>query len=175
GIAQSPSKAWGVVAADVNNDGLLDLFVSNDTVPNSLFLNRGKGVFEDTGLLAGVAFNPFGIARSGMGVDAGDYNQDCWQDLFVANVDHEMYSLYRNSKNETFEDISVHTPIGPTTRMMSGWGLKFFDCDNDGDLDLIIANGHPDLTIAPHHPDLDYLQARFLFNRDGTSVTDLSI
>ena len=174
GIARVPAKAWGVVAADINNDGLLDLFVSNDTVPNSLFLNRGKGVFEDAGLLAGVAFNPFGIARSGMGVDAGDYNHDSWLDLFVANVDHEMYSLYRNNKNETFEDISVHTPIGPTTRMMSGWGLKFFDYDNDGDLDLIIANGHPDLTIGSHHPDLEYLQAPLLFKSDGETWTNVS-
>ena len=174
GIARVPAKAWGVVAADVNNDGFVDLFVSNDTVPNSLFLNRGKTVFEDAGLLAGVAFNPFGIARSGMGVDAGDYNHDNWLDLFVANVDHEMYSLYRNGKNETFEDISVHTPIGPTTRMMSGWGLKFFDYDNDGDLDLIIANGHPDLTIGSHHPDLEYLQAPLLFKSDGETWTNVS-
>jgi hypothetical protein len=174
GIARVPAKAWGVVAADVNNDGLLDLFVSNDTAPNSLFLNRGKGMFEDTGLLAGVAFNPFGIARSGMGVDAGDYNHDSWLDLFVANVDHEMYSLYRNGKNETFEDLSVHTPIGPTTRMMSGWGLKFFDYDNDGDLDLIIANGHPDLTIGSHHPDLEYLQSPLLFKSDGETWTNVS-
>jgi hypothetical protein len=85
-----------------------------------------------------------------------------------------MYSLYRNGKNETFEDISVHTPIGPATRMMSGWGLKFFDYDNDGDLDLIICNGHPDLTIGSHHPDLEYLQAPLLFKSDGESWANVS-
>ena len=174
GIARSLSKAWGVVAADINNDGFMDLFVSNDTSPNSLFINRGNGTFEDGGLLAGVAFNPFGIARSGMGVDAADYNQDGWMDLFVANVDHEMYSLYQNGKNQTFDDVSVRTPIGPVTRMMSGWGLKFFDYDNDGDLDLIIANGHPDLTIESHHPDLEYLQAPLLFKSDGRTWTNVS-
>jgi enediyne biosynthesis protein E4 len=174
GVARSPAKAWGVVAADTNNDGWMDLFVANDTTPNSLFLNRGKGVFEDAGLLAGVAFNPFGVARSSMGVDAADYNQDGWLDLFVANVDHEMYSLYRNGKNETFDDVAVHTPIGATTRLMSGWGLKFFDYDNDGDLDLVIANGHPDLTIEAHHPDLQYLQVPLLFKGDGETWTNVN-
>ena len=88
GIAKSLAKAWGVVAADINNDGWMDLFVGNDTVPNFLFANRGKGRFEEIGTLAGVGYSSFGLARSGMGVDAGDYDQDGWLDLFVANVDH---------------------------------------------------------------------------------------
>lgn len=174
GIARSPSKAWGAVAVDINDDGNLDLFVANDTSPNSLFLNGQKRVFEDTGFLAGVAFNPFGIARSGMGVDAADYDQDGRADLFVANVDHEMYSLYHNLGNASFEDVAIHTPIGPTTRMMSGWGLKFFDFDNDGDLDLLIANGHPDLTIQSHHPDLEYLQSPLLFKGHGGTWANVS-
>ncbi|MGB7190858.1 MAG: CRTAC1 family protein [Acidobacteriaceae bacterium] len=174
GIAASPAKAWGVVAADINNDGLLDLFVANDTVPNSLFINQGKGRFADNGLLAGVAYNPFGVARSGMGVDAADYNQDGWLDLFVANVDHEMYSLYRNNKDGTFDDEAIHTPIGSTTRLMSGWGLKFFDYDNDGNLDLILANGHPDLTIHEHHPELHYDEPMLLFSRDAGGWKNIS-
>jgi hypothetical protein len=174
GIARSPAKAWGVVAADINGDGVMDLFVANDTSPNSLFLNRKKGIFEDSGLLAGIGFNPFGVARSGMGVDAADYDQDGRLDLFVANVDHEMYSLYRNAGNETFEDVAVHSPIGSTTLLMSGWGLKFFDFDNDGDLDLVIANGHPDLTIQAHHPELEYLQPLLLFKGDGHAWTNIS-
>ncbi|MFZ0663726.1 MAG: CRTAC1 family protein [Acidobacteriaceae bacterium] len=174
GIAGSPSKAWGVVAADVNNDGLMDLFVANDTVANSLFMNQGKGSFMDNGVLAGVAYNPFGVARSGMGVDAADVNQDGWIDLFVANVDHEMYSLYRNNKDGTFDDEAIHTPIGPTTRLMSGWGLKFFDYNNDGDLDLVIADGHPDLTIQAHHPELRYLEPMLLFSRDHGEWANIS-
>jgi hypothetical protein len=174
GIARTLGKAWGAVAADVNNDGFLDLFVASDTAPNALFLNRGKGGFEEAGLLAGVAFNPFGVARSGMGVDATDYNQDGSMDLFVANVDHEMYSLYRNGKNGTFDDVAAQTTIGATTRMMSGWGLKFFDYDNDGDMDLLIANGHPDLTVETHHPDLQYEEATLLFKGNGESWTNVS-
>ncbi len=165
GIAASLGKAWGVVAADVNNDGLMDLFVGNDTAPNFLLMNQGKGRFMDNGVLAGVAYDPFGAARSGMGVDAADFNQDGWIDLFVANVDHEMYSLYRNNKDGTFVDEAIHTPIGSTTHLMSGWGLKFFDYDNDGDIDLVIADGHPDLTIQAHHPELRYLEPMLLFCR----------
>src|SRR3954453_5842051 len=105
GIAQSLAKAWGVVATDINNDGLLDLYVTNDTVPNFLFANHGKGRFEEIGTLAGVGVNAFGKPRSGMGVDASDYDQDGWIDLFEANVDHEMYSLYHNEKNEAFGDV----------------------------------------------------------------------
>ena len=138
GISQSLAKAWGVVAADLNNDGRMDLYVTNDTVPNFLFANRGKGRFEEIGLLAGVGVNVFGKPRSGMGVDAADYDQDGWIDLFVANVDHEMYSLYHNDGNEAFSDVANPTGLGAATRMMSGWGLKFFDYDNDGDLDLLL-------------------------------------
>src|SRR5207253_1181380 len=112
GIAESLAKAWGVVACDINNDGWMDLFVANDTVPNLLFVNR-KGKFEENGVLAGVGYSAYGRSRSGMGVDAADYDQDGWTDLFVSNVDQEMFSLYHNNKNETFSDFATPTGIGP--------------------------------------------------------------
>ena len=174
GIAASLAKAWGVVAADLNNNGRMDLFVGSDTAPNPLFVNQGGGRFVDNGLLAGVAYNPFGVARSGMGVDAADYDQDGFVDLFVANVDHEMYSLYHNNQQGGFDDVSLRTPIGPITRLMSGWGLKFFDVNNDGDLDLIVANGHPDLVIQQHHPELRYRQPLLLFEQDAGAWKDAS-
>ncbi len=166
GIAASLGKAWGAVAADLDNDGWMDLFVGDDTSPNQLFFNK-KGRFAEGGVLAGVAYNPFGAARSGMGVDAADYNQDGWLDLFVANVDHEAYSLYRNNHNETFDDQAAAAGIGATTVLMSGWGLKFFDYNNDGDLDLLLSNGHPDTTIQAHHPEVRYLEPLLLFQGDG--------
>ncbi len=97
GIANYLGKAWGVVATDVNNDGRLDLFVGNDTVPNFLFMNRGNGRFEETATYAGVAYSSDGRPRSGMGVDSADFNEDGWMDLFVANIDREMFAMYQRA------------------------------------------------------------------------------
>jgi hypothetical protein len=174
GIAQSLAKAWGVVAADINNDGRVDLFVGNDTVPNFLFVNRGRGRFEEVGLLAGVGYNSFGRPRSGMGVDAADYDQDGWIDLFVANIDHEVFSLYHNNKNESFTDVTVKNGIASATSLMSGWGLKFFDYDNDGEIDLLLANGHPDLMVETWRDDVKYLQPMLLFRNTGSGFENVS-
>ena len=104
GIGNHLGKAWGVVATDINNDGLMDLFVANDTVQNFLYVNRGGGKFEEIGAQAGVAYSEAGRPRSGMGLDSADFNEDGWMDLFVANIDHEMYSFYKNNGDETFDD-----------------------------------------------------------------------
>ncbi len=173
GIGQQMGKAWGVVACDINNDGWMDLFVSNDTVANFLYANRGKGKFEEIGLLAGVAYGAYGNARSGMGVDAADYDQDGWIDLFVANIDHEAFSLYRNNGNETFTDVAPRLGIAMPTMLMSGWGLKFFDYDNDGELDLVIADGHPDTKIRQRVSDVDYREPMLLFRNTRKGFVDV--
>jgi enediyne biosynthesis protein E4 len=173
GIAQPLAKAWGVVACDINNDGWMDLFVANDTVANFLFANR-KGRFEEIGLIAGVGYSAYGRARSGMGVDAADYDQDGWIDLFVANVDQEMFSLYHNNKDETFRDMAIPTGIGNVTKLMSGWGLKFFDYDNDGDLDLLLCNGHPDDKIDGRVDNVKYLEPMLLFHNAGSGLKNVS-
>ena len=167
GIAKSLGKAWGVVACDVNNDGRMDLFVANDTVANFLFVNRGNGKFEEMGLQANVGYSAGGRARSGMGVDSADYDQDGWMDLFVTNVDQEMYSLYHNNRDETFDDMAVPYGIGKVTRLMSGWGVKFFDYDNDGTPDLFLANGHPDDRIEAHSSEVKYREPPLLFRGTG--------
>ncbi len=174
GIAKSFAKAWGVVAADINNDGFLDLYVTNDTVPNFLFANRGKGRFEEIGTLAGVGVSAFGKPRSGMGVDAGDYDQDGWLDLLEANVDQEMFSLYHNDKSEMFSDVALPTGIGGATRLLSGWGLKFFDYDNDGDLDLLLCNGHPDDRIDKRVEGVKFLEPMLLFRNRGKGFENVS-
>jgi len=173
GIAKSLAKAWGVVACDINNDGWMDLFVANDTVQNFLFANR-HGKFDEIGMLAGVGFSSYGRPRSGMGVDAADYDQDGWADLFVANVDQEMYSLYHNNKDESFTDVAVPSGIGAATRLMSGWGLKFFDYNNDGDLDLILCNGHPDDKIDGRVTGVKYLEPMLLFRNTPGGLRDVS-
>ncbi|HEX3438486.1 MAG TPA: CRTAC1 family protein [Pseudacidobacterium sp.] len=174
GIAKHLGKAWGVVAADLNNNGKMDLFVANDTVANFLFMNRGNGRFEEIGALAGVGYSDTGHPRSGMGVDAADFNQDGWMDLFVANIDHEKYSLYQNNHDETFDDIAGATGIGAATRLMSGWGLKFFDYDNDGNLDLFLANGNPDDLIETMQKDVTYQEPLLLFHGDGKTLHSVS-
>ncbi|HEY1263346.1 MAG TPA: CRTAC1 family protein, partial [Terriglobales bacterium] len=174
GIAAHLGKAWGVVAADLNNDGRMDLFVANDTVSNFLFMNRGKGRFEETGLDADVAYSADGRARSGMGVDAADFNQDGWTDLFVANIDQEIFSLYQNNRDGTFDDQSMPLGIGMSTRWMSGWGLKFFDYDNDGNLDLIQANGFPDDLVEEFSNQVTYKEPLLLFHNEGKTFKDVS-
>jgi hypothetical protein len=174
GIAQSRAKAWGVVAADLNNDGRMDLYVTNDTVPNFLFANRGKGRFEEIGVLSGVGVSGFGKPRSGMGVDAADYDQDGWIDLFEANVDQEMYSLYHNEKDEGFTDVANPNGIGAATRLMSGWGLKFLDYDNDGDIDLLLCNGHPDDTVEKRFEGVKFREPMLLFRNTGKGFENVS-
>jgi len=174
GIAGPLARAWGVVAADINNDGWMDLFVSNDKIPNFLFANRGKGRFEEVGVFAGVAYSSFGVARSGMGVDAADYNEDGMVDLFVGNIDHEMFSLYRNTGNETFDDIAIPSGIGTATQFLSGWGLKFFDFDNDGNLDLILCNGHPDTMVRLYQQQVSYREPMVLLQNTGAAWKNVS-
>ena len=166
-IARAMGKALGVVATDINNDGLVDLFVANDTVQNFLFANRGGGKWEEIGLASEVGFSANGTPRSGMGVDAADLDQDGLQDLFVANVDQEMFSLYRNDGNEFFSDMAAFHGIAQATRLLSGWGLKFFDYDLDGHVDLFLANGHPDDMIESYSQQVKYKEPLLLFRNGG--------
>jgi hypothetical protein len=178
-IANSLGKGLGVVATDINNDGRMDLFVANDTVQNFLYINRGpdaagKAKWEESALPAQVGFSENGQARSGMGVDAADLDGDGWQDLFVANVDQEMFSLYRNNHDETFRDIAYAQNVAQATRQLSGWGLKFFDYDNDGAVDLILANGHPDDMIDEYSKLVHYREPLLLFHQENGHLRDVS-
>src|SRR6476661_7892217 len=178
-IEQALGKGLGVVATDINNDGRTDLFVANDTVQNFLFVNRGprkdgRWNWDEIGLQAGVGFSDSGRPRSGMGLDAADINGDGWQDLFVANVDHEMYSVYQNNKDETFRDIAQEHGVARATQLLSGWGMKYFDYDNDGLIDLFLANGHPDDMIENYSQQVRYKEPFVLFHHDGTRLVDVS-
>ncbi|MEO5820880.1 MAG: CRTAC1 family protein [Vicinamibacteraceae bacterium] len=178
-IERALGKALGVVATDFNGDGLMDLFVANDTVQNFLFANRGpdptgKTKWEELGLSAEVAFSANGQPRSGMGVDAADFDQDGMQDLFVANVDQEMFSLYKNRGGESFADVAHANGIAQATRLLSGWGLKFFDYDNDGHIDLMLANGHPDDMIEQYSTQVKYAEPLLLFHNEGGKLKDVS-
>jgi len=173
-IEKSLGKGLGVVAADVNNDGRMDLFVANDTVQNFLFMNRGKGKWDEIGLASEVGFSANGQPRSGMGVDSVDFEGDGWQDLFVSNVDQEMFSFYRNNRDESFSDIAHGQGIAAATRLLSGWGLKFFDYDNDGRVDLFLANGHPDDMIDSYGGQVTYREPLLLFHNQGGQLKNVS-
>ena len=175
GIGSKPGKAWGVVATDINNDGYMDLFVSNDIVPNYMWVNRGGKKFEDVGVEAGVGYSSDGAPRSGMGVDAGDFDQDGRQDLVVGNIDTQTHSLYRNVGEEMFDDFNLKTGVSQATRMMSGWGLRFFDYDNDGWPDLILSNGHPDDAVESRNAGIGYRQPVLLMhNLAGAKMENVS-
>ncbi len=172
GIANALGKSFGAVATDLNNDGLMDLFVANDTVANHLFVNKGGGKFDEIGLASGVGYSDAGSPRSGMGVDAADFDGDGWQDLFVANIDQELFSLYHNEKDLTFTDQAGE--IGQATRLLSGWGLKFFDYDNDGDPDLFLANGHPDDMVETQASRVKYKEPLVLFENINGKFKNVS-
>jgi hypothetical protein len=152
----------------------MDLFVANDTVGNFLFLNRGDGRFEEAGLRADIAYSADGRARSGMGVDSADFNQDGWMDLFVANIDEEIFSLYQNNHDGTFDDQAMRLGVGMATRWMSGWGMKFIDYDNDGDLDLFLANGFPDDLVEDFSSQVKYREPLLLFRNTGGKYKNVS-
>ena len=173
-IGRTPGKALGSVATDINNDGLIDLVVANDTAPNFLFLNRGKNGWQENGVAAGIAYSGSGNLRSGMGVDAADVNGDGWQDVFVANIDHEMFSLYESHAGAFFTDGAPDHGLAQATRLLSGWGAKFCDFDHDGRVDLLIANGHPDDTIARRAPDVRYKEPLLFFRHDGRRLRNVS-
>ncbi len=174
GLSGRASKALGVVATDVNNDGRMDLFIANDTLENFLLLNRGERGWEDAGIPALVGLGADGNARSGMGVDAADIDGDGWQDLFVSNIDKEMFTLYRNTGFGIFDDLSFASEIGTSTYYMSGWGARLFDLDNDGAPELMVANGHPDDLVAERASRVRYREPLLLFQRRDKQWRNIS-
>jgi len=174
GLTKLPGKPWGAVATDIDNDGWMDLWVANDTVPNFLLRNKGNGQFEEIGLEADVAYSADGKARSGMGVESADYNEDGNMDLFVANIDEEIFALYRNNGDTTFSDLAMETGLGMSTRWLSGWGLRFIDYDNDGLQDIFLANGFPDDGVDETPSEVTYQQPLVLFHGEGKTYKDVS-
>ena len=173
-IGKALAKTNGVVVTDVNNDRMLDLLVANDTVGNNLFLNLGQNKFRDIGVESGVAYGENGIARSGMGVDTADFDNNGRLDLYVANINQEMFSLYRNRGDETYSDIARETGIGPATVHLSGWGVRFVDYDNDGRMDIIQADGHPDDMVSLFWAQVTYEKLLLLFRQTPQGFHNVS-
>lgn len=163
-------KGLGVVAADFDADGNSDLYVANDDTPNYLFYNKGDGTFAEIAILTGCAYSADGIAQAGMGVDAGDYNGDGFLDLFVTNFSYETNTLYRNNGDGTFTDVSYKAQLGEESYLSLGFGTGFFDADNDGHLDIFVANGHIFPTVEQTTDVLSYKQPNQLFWNQGDAT-----
>ncbi len=134
--------SFGVVATDLDADGLVDLYVANDSNPNYLYRNLGGGQFEEVGLWSGAALDHRGMAQAGMGIATADYDADGLPDLFVTNFADDTCTLYRNLGRMAFEDVSAPAGLVEPTFGPLSWGTVFADFDLDGDLDLFVANGH---------------------------------
>ena len=163
-------KGLGVVAADFDADGNPDLYVANDDTPNYLFYNKGDGTFAEIAILTGCAYSADGIAQAGMGVDAGDYNGDGFLDIFVTNFSYETNTLYRNNGDGTFSDVSYKAQLGEESYLSLGFGTGFFDADNDGHLDIFIANGHIFPTVERTTDVLSYKQPNQFFWNQGDAT-----
>jgi hypothetical protein len=163
GVFDTSSKSLGVAMLDMDGDGWLDLFVANDTQPNKLYRNMRNGTFKEVGVEAGIAFSVEGKARAGMGTDAAYFNNSTTPSLAVTNFDNEMIGLYRTAGSGTFEDIAMPTGLGAASRNTLGFGCLFADCNLDGTLDLLVANGHIDETVRNIRGHVGYAQPPHLF------------
>jgi hypothetical protein len=157
----------GVVFGDYNDDGWIDIYVANDATPNFLFRNKGKGVFEEVGLWSGTAVGVDGKPLAGMGTDMGDVNGDGLLDIFVTNLDGQTHSLYKNLGKGLFTNVTFSSGIAEATLPYAGWGTAFVDYDNDGDLDVAVANGDVLDNAKLVRDNSSYEQLNLLLRNDG--------
>ncbi len=169
-----PGKGLGIALADYDRDGRIDLFFANDSMPEFLYHNKGNGTFEEVALQSGVAVDSEGHSYAGMGVDFADYNNDGLPDIVVTDLASQIYALYRNNGDGTFNYESYPSGIGLMTMKHSGWGVRFLDFDNDGWKDLLITQGHDLDTIQLTFPDLRYKEPMLLARNTGKGFVDVS-
>jgi hypothetical protein len=174
GIESAEGKGLGVVCADYNDDGWMDVFVANDAVRNFLFVNNRDGSFTESGLIAEVAYGLAGKPQSGMGCDLGDFDSDGLPDLIVTNIELEPNNIYHNNGDETFTDNTVRVGLAKVALLFSGFGVRFADYDNDGDLDLVIANGHPLDNIHLFRDGVAWAERPFVHDNTGGVFRDVS-
>ena len=167
GIDPEADYGLGVIWLDYDQDGCLDLYVSNDSSPSRLYHNNCKGGFTEVGVEAGVAFSADGLPQAGMGVDSADYDRDGWPDLAKTNFSDDTNNLYHNDHNGGFTDQAGPTGFGPISMPFLGFGIKFFDYDNDGWMDLFVANGHVNPQVDGHSFGVTYAERNFLFHHLG--------
>ena len=178
GITASAGKGLGVVCGDVDNDGDIDIFVANDTTPDMLYYNNGDGTFTEDALFSGVALSEEGRPYSGMGANLGDYDNDGFLDIVITNFQDQVNNIYHNEHEKYFKDVSFRIGIGGKSLPYLAWGVDFVDFNNDGWLDLFVANGHLDDNIEDYDPVGTYAQHNQLFmSKEGVTfeMVDLSL
>ena len=167
GLEKFIGRALGVVAIDVNDDGWIDLVIARDASPNLVLINHQDGNFTDTAVDAEVAYDENGVAKAGMGIDAGDVNGDGIPDFVVTNFNDQYHSLLIGAKAGPFENRTVASSLAALTKFYVGWGTKFLDFDNDGNLDLIFGNGHINQVIETTRTDVKYEEPLLLLHNDS--------
>jgi enediyne biosynthesis protein E4 len=170
GLARLVGRALGVVAIDVDDDGWADLFVARDASPNLLLINQHDGTFKDVALNAEIALTADGMARAGMGVDAGDVNGDGRPDFIVTNFNDEQHALFLNTGEFPYREWTRESGLAALTRTFVGWGAHFIDYNNDGNLDLVLVNGHINSVIEKTRVDVSYREPPLLLANDGKGV-----
>ena len=169
---QVQGKGLGVAFADFNNDGRLDISVANDSFQQFLFINNGDGTFTENGVSRRVSgYTDEGKVFAGMGTDAADVNDDGKPDIVTTALSNETYAYFDNNGDGTFNYRTNVSRLGQITRLFGGWGMRFFDYDNDGHKDLFFANSHVMDNIEKMQPHLEYLQPLLLLKQvDGKFV-----
>jgi hypothetical protein len=165
---RNAGKGLGVLFTDYNNDGFPDIFVANDAVQDFLYRNNGNGTFTDVAVTAGIAYNSEGRATASMGIANGDYDNDGMLDLFVTNFSLEVNSLFHNDGDGFFTMTTFETGLAEPSFSQLGFGTQFLDADNNGTLDLFVANGHVWDNVSQITPSLSYKQKCQLFENIGT-------
>ena len=175
GLYDPTSKSLGITVFDANNDGWPDIFVSNDTEPNKLYINNGNGTFTERAVMSGVGFSEDGIARAGMGTAAADYDHSGHASILVSNFSNQMLALYHNEGNGLFVDEAPHSEIGHASLLTLGFGCFFFDYNNDGWPDIFVANGHIQQDIQSVQRQVHYAEPPLLFrNLGGGKFSDVT-
>jgi enediyne biosynthesis protein E4 len=173
GIANSPGKGLGIAVSDFDGDGWPDIFIANDSSAEQLFHNKHDGTFEEVALTSGLAYDQNGHVFAGMGADFGDYDNSGWPSVFVNALANQKYKLFHNVKG-LFEDVTDPIGLGGFTISHSGWGAKWIDFDNDGRLDLFIAQGHVMDNIELTEPRLRYREPPLLLKNEPTGFRNVS-
>ncbi len=167
GIAAEAEKGLALAIGDIDKDGDVDIYVANDTSPNQLWINDGKGQFKNIAKLAGCAYSEVGKEEGSMGVDFSDFDGNGLLDIVVTNFQEETTALYSQTKPMLFREVSDAVGIGQTARNRLSFGIDFFDADNDGDEDLLVANGHIDDTIEKNSDSVTFAQQNTLYENLG--------